>query len=135
MAGSGLYALPSIARAAKNIIYVGNVDAEDVLATAARERVTIMAFLGADHDPHAARGRLREQYSVLSLRRVVYGGGPIDPGLAAAAIERFGPVFVQLYGMGESPMTITYLRPQDHRGQGAVVGRDRAHGRGGSVGR
>ena len=54
---------------------------------------------------------------VPSLRRVVYGGGPIDPGLAAAAIERFGPVFVQLYGMGESPMTITYLRPQDHRGK------------------
>ena len=44
--GSGLYALPSIARAAKNIIYVGgSFDAEDVLATAARERVTIMAFL------------------------------------------------------------------------------------------
>ena len=42
---------------------------------------------------------------ISSLRRVVYGGGPID-GLAAAAIERFGPVFVQLYGMGESPMTI-----------------------------
>jgi acyl-CoA synthetase (AMP-forming)/AMP-acid ligase II len=114
--GSGLYALPSIARAAKNIIYVGgSFDAEDVLATAARERVTIMAFL-APTMIHMLLEAGRE-HTIPSLRRVVYGGGPIDPGLAAAAIERFGPVFVQLYGMGESPMTITYLRPQDHRGK------------------
>ena len=80
-----------------------------------RERVTIVAFLAPtmihmllDTDP---------AHTVPSLRRVPYGGAPIDAGLATAAIERFGHVFVQLYGMGESPMTITYLRPQDHRGQ------------------
>ena len=44
--GSGLYALPSIARAAKNIIYPGgSFDADDVLATARREGVTVIAFL------------------------------------------------------------------------------------------
>ena len=57
------------------------------------------------------------EHAVPSLRRVPYGGAPIDAGLATAAIERFGPVFAQLYGMGESPMTITYLRPEDHRGK------------------
>jgi len=31
------------------------------------------------------------------------------------AIERLGPCLVQLYGQGESPMTITYLPHQDHR--------------------
>ena len=114
--GSGIYALPSIARASKNIVYPGgSFDAEDILATAGREQVTIIAFLAPtmihmllDADP---------RHTVPSLRRVPYGGAPIDAGLATAAIERFGNVFVQLYGMGESPMTITYLRPQDHRGQ------------------
>ena len=114
--GSGIYALPSIARASKNIVYPGgSFDAEDILATAAREQVTIIAFLAPtmihmllDTDP---------KLTVPSLRRVPYGGAPIDAGLATAAIERFGNVFTQLYGMGESPMTITYLRPQDHRGQ------------------
>ncbi len=114
--GSGIYALPSIARAAKNIVYPGgSFDAEDILATAAREGVTIIAFLAPtmihmllDAGP---------EHAVPSLRRVPYGGAPIDAGLATAAIERFGHVFVQLYGMGESPMTITYLRPQDHRGR------------------
>jgi acyl-CoA synthetase (AMP-forming)/AMP-acid ligase II len=114
--GSGVYALPSIARAAKNVVYPGgSFDAEDVLATADRERVTIIAFVAPtmihmllDADP---------ELTIPSLRRVVYGGAPMDAGLAAAAIERFGRVFVQLYGMGESPMTITYLRAQDHRGK------------------
>jgi acyl-CoA synthetase (AMP-forming)/AMP-acid ligase II len=114
--GSGIYALPSIARAAKNIVYAGgSFDADDVLATAHREGVTIIAFLAPtmihmllDADPELA---------VPTLRRVPYGGAPIDAGLATAAIERFGPVFAQLYGMGESPMTITYLRPEDHRGR------------------
>jgi len=30
------------------------------------------------------------------------------------AIEKLGPCLVQLYGQGESPMTITYLPHQDH---------------------
>jgi long-chain acyl-CoA synthetase len=114
--GSGFYALPSIARGAKNIIYPrGSFDPEDVLATAERERVTVIAFLAPtmihmllDAGP---------EHTLPSLRRVPYGGAPIDAGLATAAIERFGRVFVQLYGMGESPMTISYLRPEDHRGK------------------
>jgi long-chain acyl-CoA synthetase len=114
--GSGIYALPSIARAAKNIIYPGaSFDAEDVLATVARERVTVIAFL-APTMIHMLLAAGPER-AVPSLRRVPYGGAPIDAGLATAAIERFGPVFAQLYGMGESPMTITYLRPEDHRGK------------------
>jgi long-chain acyl-CoA synthetase len=114
--GSGIYALPSIARASKNIVYPGgSFDAADTLASAAREGVTIIAFLAPtmihmllEADP---------EHTVPSLRRVPYGGAPIDAGLATAAIERFGRVFVQLYGMGESPMTITYLRSEDHRGR------------------
>jgi long-chain acyl-CoA synthetase len=114
--GSGIYALPSIARAAKNIIYPGgSFDADDVLATARREGVTVIAFL-APTMIHMLLDTDAE-LTVPSLRRVPYGGAPIDAGLATAAIERFGPVFAQLYGMGESPMTITYLRPKDHRGR------------------
>jgi acyl-CoA synthetase (AMP-forming)/AMP-acid ligase II len=31
------------------------------------------------------------------------------------AVKRFGPVFCQIYGQGESPMTISMLTPEDHR--------------------
>lgn len=114
--GSGLYSLPSIARGATNLIYsAASFDPADILATIDREKVSIIAFLAPtmihmllDADP--AR-------KVPTLRRVPYGGAPIDPGLAEAAIRRFGPIFAQLYGQGESPMTISALRPQDHRGK------------------
>jgi long-chain acyl-CoA synthetase len=113
--GSGLYALPSIARGATNLIAGGSFDPDECLRTIARERVTIIAFLAPTmiHMLLEADPALK----VPELRRVPYGGAPIDPGLAEAAIARFGPVFAQLYGQGESPMTITGLRPQDHRGR------------------
>ena len=114
--GSGLYAIPSIARASKNVVYSGgSFDPDDVLAVIDREQVTIIAFLAptmihmlVDADP---------KHVTPTLRRVVYGGAPIDPSLAQAAIDRFGRVFTQLYGQGEAPMTITYLRPRDHHGK------------------
>lgn len=114
--GSGLYALPSIARGATNLIYPGGgFDAADVLRTIEREKVTIIAFLA----PTMIHMLLEADpaLEVPTLRLAPYGGAPIDPGLAAAAIERFGPVFAQLYGQGESPMTISALRPRDHRGK------------------
>ncbi|HTK61772.1 MAG TPA: AMP-binding protein [Pseudonocardia sp.] len=49
-----------------------------------------------------------------TLKYVVYGGAPITETALQAAIDRFGKVFVQLYAQGESIMTITILRPQDH---------------------
>jgi acyl-CoA synthetase (AMP-forming)/AMP-acid ligase II len=50
-----------------------------------------------------------------SLRYVVYGGAPITPAATERALRRFGPIFVQLYGQGEAPMTVTLLRREDHR--------------------
>ena len=36
------------------------------------------------------------------------------PAATTRALERFGPIFVQLFGQGETPMTATVLRRQDH---------------------
>lgn len=114
--GSGLYALPSIARGATNLISPGgSFDPAEVLRTIAREKVTIIAFLA----PTMIHMLLEADpaLEVPTLRLAPYGGAPIDAGLAEAAIRRFGPVFAQLYGQGESPMTITALRPRDHHGK------------------
>lgn len=114
--GSGLYALPAIARGTRNLVYPGgSFDATDVLKTMEREAVTIIPFLAPTmiHMMVETDPSLR----VPSFRRAVYGGAPIDAGLVKAAMERFGKIFVQLYGQGESPMTITRLRPEDHYGK------------------
>ncbi len=114
--GSGLYSLPSIARGATNLIYSGgSFDPVDVLKTIEREKVTIIPFLAPTmiHMLIEADPALKAP----TLRRAPYGGAPIDPGLVEQAVQRFGPIFAQLYGQGESPMTISALRPQDHHGK------------------
>jgi fatty-acyl-CoA synthase len=53
-------------------------------------------------------------FDLSSLETVVYGAAPMSADRLGAAIERFGPIFVQLYGQTEAPMVITALRKVDH---------------------
>jgi acyl-CoA synthetase (AMP-forming)/AMP-acid ligase II len=52
---------------------------------------------------------------VPTLRAIVYGGAPIHLRHLRAALQRFGPVLTQLYGQGESPMTISALPAWAHK--------------------
>ena len=49
-----------------------------------------------------------------NLKAVIYGGGPMYVEDILAAMDRFGNKFTQLYGQGESPMTITSLNQDFH---------------------
>jgi acyl-CoA synthetase (AMP-forming)/AMP-acid ligase II len=55
------------------------------------------------------------------LRTIIYGGGPMYVEELNRALAVFGQVFVQIYGQGESPMTITWLRRADHACDDAAV--------------
>ncbi|MBM3530450.1 MAG: long-chain fatty acid--CoA ligase [Alphaproteobacteria bacterium] len=44
-----------------------------------------------------------------NIRTVVYGGAPMYVEDAIRALDRLGPRLAQIYGQGESPMTITVL--------------------------
>jgi long-chain acyl-CoA synthetase len=44
-----------------------------------------------------------------NIRTIVYGGAPMYVEDATKALDRFGPRLAQIYGQGESPMTITVL--------------------------
>jgi fatty-acyl-CoA synthase len=54
------------------------------------------------------------RHDTSSLTNVVYGAAPMSPARLAEAYERFGPVFVQLYGQAEAPACVTALRKEDH---------------------
>lgn len=43
------------------------------------------------------------------IRTIIYGGGPMYAADIDAALAVFGPRLVQIYGQGESPMTISVL--------------------------
>ncbi len=48
------------------------------------------------------------------FKTLVYGGAPMYLSDLQRGMQRFGNVFVQIYGQGESPMTITALSRADH---------------------
>ena len=48
------------------------------------------------------------------LKTLIYGGAPMYVADALRALELFGPRLYQLYGQGESPMTITGLPQSFH---------------------
>lgn len=111
--GSGLYLLGAVARGSEQIISEAkSFDPDAVLAQIERDRVTIVAFMA----PTMIAMLLDARGSVdtSSLRCVIYGGGPILVETSKRMLERFGPVFAQIYGMGECPMTITYLPRAAH---------------------
>jgi fatty-acyl-CoA synthase len=49
-----------------------------------------------------------------SLHRIWYGAAPMAPARLAEGLEQIGPVFGQVYGQAEAPMTISYLRADEH---------------------
>lgn len=49
-----------------------------------------------------------------NLKAIIYGGGPMYVEDCLAGLRRFGPKLTQLYGQGESPMTITALNASQH---------------------
>jgi len=48
-----------------------------------------------------------------NIRTIVWGGAPMYVEDALKALDRFGPRLAQIYGQGESPMTITVLTKSD----------------------
>jgi long-chain acyl-CoA synthetase len=48
-----------------------------------------------------------------NIRTIVWGGAPMYVEDTLKALDRFGPRFAQIYGQGESPMTITTLTREE----------------------
>jgi long-chain acyl-CoA synthetase len=112
--GSGLYSLPHIARASHNVITATESFAPADMFDAI-ERYPKVSFFAAPtmlmrmvDDGSAPQARLD------NLKTIVYGGGPMHVPDLTRALELFGPRLYQLYGQGESPMTITGLEQRDH---------------------
>lgn len=49
-----------------------------------------------------------------SLQTVIYGASPITTAGLAAALDMFGPVFMQVYSQSEAPCCATVLRRAEH---------------------
>lgn len=54
-----------------------------------------------------------DNYDISSLRRITYGGSPMPLELLKKGLQKWGPLFVQAYGMTEAAPLLTMLDPQD----------------------
>jgi acyl-CoA synthetase (AMP-forming)/AMP-acid ligase II len=113
--GSGLYGLPNIGKGATNVILASkSFDPELVFETIERYRVTNM-FTAPTMIKMLIEHPAVDHYDLSSLRSLNYGGAPMLVEDLKKAIEKFGSCLVQLFGQGESPMTISYLPHWAHR--------------------
>jgi len=99
-------------RGATNII-LSKFDEEEVLRTIERERVTSILLVPTMLIKLLMVPNLHS-YDLKSLRRIWYGTAPMPTERLKEAIEIFGNVFRQNYGLTEAPQPITYLLPEDH---------------------
>jgi long-chain acyl-CoA synthetase len=107
--GSGLYHLAYVMNAGVNVIPLSStLDEAELFALAAHWRrasffaaPTIVNRLAA----HAAA----QQPPLDGLATIVYGGAPMYQADFEAARAALGPHLAQIYGQGESPMTISVL--------------------------
>jgi fatty-acyl-CoA synthase len=109
--GSGLYIAPYVLRAARQVIPESAAFEPDEFLDLCEEHPGCSSFLAPTMVARlVATGRPRPA----NLRTVVYGGGPMYVDSLKKAMSAFGHIFVQLYGQGEAPLTITGLRRADH---------------------
>ena len=117
--GAGLYGLPHVAKGAVSVIPAsGGVDGAEIASLL--DRWPGMSFFAAPTmvkrltgDPAIASANLD------NLKTIIYGGAPMYLADLEEALAVFGPRLAQIYGQGETPMTITALSKADHA--------DRAH--------
>jgi long-chain acyl-CoA synthetase len=109
--GSGLYMMAHVARIGINVVPESRgFDAEEVLGLfeswprssmfAAPTMVKRLVDCPAQCNP-------------AHIRTIIWGGAPMYVADARSAVDRFGSCFAQIYGQGESPMTITSLSREE----------------------
>lgn len=109
--GSGLYIPPYVLRGARQVIPESAAFEPDEFLDLCDHHPGSSAFLAPTMVQRLVQtGRQRPE----NLKTVVYGGGPMYVDSLKKALAAYGPIFVQLYGQGEAPMTITGLRRADH---------------------
>lgn len=107
--GSGLYILPHVIKAACNVVpESGGFDEAEILDLLRAHR-GVTLFAAPTMVKRLAAHAERARPDSTNLKTIVYGGGPMYVADCKAAMAVFGCKLAQIYGQGESPMTITAM--------------------------
>jgi len=119
--GSGLYGLAHVARGAVSVVPPGGEFDGGVFAAMLARWSGVSLFAAPTIVKRLAEHPAVASAQLQNLGTIVYGGAPMYLADLEHALGVFGPRLAQIYGQGETPMTITALSKADHA--------DRAHPR------
>jgi long-chain acyl-CoA synthetase len=114
--GAGLYCPIHVRRGARHCVPDSRgFDAEEVLDLAhAHHAISMFAAPTMVRRLTDAAEKASGPNAGEGIKTLVYGGGPMYLTDIRRALDVFGNRFVQIYGQGESPMTVTTLTREDH---------------------
>ena len=112
--GSGLYLLPHIAKGACQVIPESKGFNSDEFLELLPFHTNVTAFFAPTMVTRLVNAPALGSADISNLRTIVYGGGPMYAEDCLRALDALGPRLVQIYGQGESPMTITGLSREAH---------------------
>ena len=113
--GAGWFNLPVWIKGMTQYI-VNDFHAASPLEVIEREEITAIktiptVMMRLLDDPDIKRRNLS------NIKTIIYGGEPMPKKRLKEAMDIFGPVFMQLYGQTEAPMTIAVLKKEDYENE------------------
>ncbi|MBT9502311.1 MAG: AMP-binding protein [Burkholderiaceae bacterium] len=113
--GAGLYNFAFVAKASRHVLpRSGGFDPAELLALSTSVG-RLCLFAAPTMVTRLVEHLAQSGASAVGFKTIVYGGGPMYAADIQRALAVMGSRFVQIYGQGESPMTITALsREQLH---------------------
>jgi long-chain acyl-CoA synthetase len=106
--GSGCWAVAFTARGGHNVIIPGSFEPERILK-ALPQYPNVAMFAAPTMVTRLMTHSMAGSVDTRNLKTISYGGAPMYVADIKRAMTVFGPKFYQLFGQGESPMTISGL--------------------------
>ena len=112
--GSGLYNFTHLAKGAAQVVPESGGFAGAEVLELLEAHANVAFFAAPTMVKRLADTALAARAPATGLQTIVYGGGPMYLADLERATEAFGHRLAQIYGQGESPMTITALSKEHH---------------------
>jgi long-chain acyl-CoA synthetase len=110
--GAGLYAVPHLLRGGHQVV-LPHFDI-DAIIDGLQRHIRVSMFAAPTMLTRLVQAPAVAAADLTNLRTIFYGGGPMYVADLERALNLLGPRLYQLYGQGESPMTITGLSQRMH---------------------
>lgn len=111
--GAGLYAFPALLAGARHVVPESGAFVAAEIIDLARSIGRLCLFAAPTMVRRLVDAAEAAPDAIAGIKLVIYGGGPMYAADIRRALAVMGGRFAQIYGQGESPMTITALSRAD----------------------